>query len=341
MKYTNLRAFEKHLEESAPNHFTPLYMLLDKDSFSRKAASDKLIEALLKGEKKRELSQTQFQADEQSIHEILSELDSPGFFAQRRVILINQAEKLTKASLEKLDPYFAKLPPQTYLILSCNALSASTNFYKKIEKAGVILDIAEEKPWEKEKTLQSWVITEAANQKKTIDPQASLSLVKQIGTDKSLLLQELNKLICYVGDRPSISIQDVDAICISIPLENIWQLGEAIFKRDAASALRISKAMLDEGTPLLSLLRQIRNQFQTELEIGCILARGGSSEEITQQFPYMKGNILSRHIQTAQGYGIKKLKEGILLLDATELKAKNSLADLNLLNELLIVHLTS
>ena len=93
--------------------------------------------------------------------------------------------------------------------------------------------------------------------------------------------------------------------------------------------------------PLLSLLRQIRSQFQTDYQISCILAEGGGASEIAQNYPYMRGTILDKHIQTAKSYGKHKFKEGILALDETELKIKNSAADDNFLNELLILKLTS
>lgn len=339
MKYTNLRAFEKHLAEAAPNHFSSLYMLVDKDSFSRKSVAGKLLSSLLSSQKYPEHGQRLFNADENTVDEIVQELNSPGFFSEQRVILVNNAEKLTKGAVEKLEPYFTQPSLSTYLVLSCNSLSSATTFYKKVEKAGIILEIPEEKPWEKEKSMQAWAREQTALQNKQMDLQASQFLIKQIGTDTSLLQQELDKLVIYVGDKISIDMHDVAAICVSIPLETVWQLGEAIFKREAASALRISKALLEEGTPFLSLLRQIRNQFQTELEIGYILARGGSAEDVSKQFAYMKGTILTRHMQMAQSYGVKKLKEGLLLIDAAELKVKNSLADPNMLNELLIVKL--
>lgn len=341
MKYTNLRAFEKHLAEASPKHFSSLYMLVDKDTFSRKSIADKLLTFLLPSQKHPGQGQRIFNAEEDTIDEIIQELNSPGFFSEQRVILINQAEKLAKSAIEKLEPYFTHPSPSTYLVLSCNSLSAATTFYKKVEKAGIILEIAEEKSWEKEKSMQAWVMEQAALQGKKMEPHASQFLIKQIGTDKALLQQELDKALCYVGDKTTIDLQDIAAICVSIPLESVWQLGEAIFKREAASALRISKALLEEGTAFLSLLRQIRNQFQTELEIGCILAGGGSAEDVTKQFSYMKGTILNRHLQMAQGYGVKKLKEGLLLIDAAELKVKNSLADPSLLNELLIVNLST
>ena len=129
-------------------------------------------------------------------------------------------------------------------------------------------------------------------------------------------------------------------MCQSNPSETIWQLGEALFRRDPGAALRISKGLLSEGSPFLGLLRQIRSQFQTEYQISCILADGGTSSDVAQNYPYMKGVILEKHLHTARSYGKEKFKKALLAIDETELSAKSSGADEDLLNERLIYQLT-
>ena len=339
MKYTSLRAFEKHLEEAAPSHFSNLYLIIAKDSFARKEAADKLSHILLADQKAPHFSLKVFQAEQHPMEAVLAELNSGSMFSEKSVLLVQNAEKYSKGVLEKLEPYFLNPSKKTYLVLCIAALTATTTFYKKAEKAGIVLDIPEEKPWEKEKTMQAWLGAQANASGKKMTPQACQALVKQSGTDQATLHQELEKLICYCGDRVEITAQDVAVLCTTVNMETVWQLGEAIFRRDASAALRVSKGMLDDGTAFLGLLRQIRSQFQTEFQIACILATGGSATEVTQQFPYMKGQILDRHLHSARNYGKQKFKEGLLLIDATELQAKNSGADTDLLNELLIAKL--
>lgn len=169
-----------------------------------------------------------------------------------------------------------------------------------------------------------------------MDRQVCQFLLKQLGTDQSLLYQEIEKLFCYVGDRSEITLQDVSMISTSVNVENVWQLGDAIFRCDVNSALRISKALLNDGTALLALLRQIRSQFQTKFQICSILKNGGTSAEVVQQYPYMKGNILERNMQMALNYGMPRFKKGMIKIDETELQAKNSGADSDILLELLI-----
>ena len=336
MKHTNIKAFEKHLLDAGPGHLAGLYLVVCKDAYVRNGAVKSIIKAFGADEQ----GVQTFQGDQSPLGHFLGEVNTVSLFSRRRCLVMHNVDSLSKGELEKLDPVIAKLPKDTCVIFAGSAVSGVTSFYKKCEKAGVICDLPEEKAWEKEKNLHMWLIAEAGQLGKKFDPYAAQNLVKQAGTDQSSLYQELQKLICYVGMRPEITAQDVKAICSVVNVENIWQLGEALFRRDAATALRISKAILDDGTALLALLKQLRSQFETDFQISCMLSQGATSADITQKYPYMRGTILEKHLQAARSYGRDKFKEGLLHIDAAELKAKNSV-DNHLINELLILKLTA
>lgn len=340
VKYANVRAFEKHLEGAAPQHFSDIYMILSKDSYDRKTALDQLIRTMRIGEQNPQFSLRYFDGESHSVDEIMQEMETISFFVKKRLVVVQNIDKLDKKSTERLEAYFTSPNPSVCLVLVGTAINRATTFYKKTEKAGVILDVADEKPWEKEKSLAEWLKKEAEVRGKTIDLPCCQIILKQMGTDQGLLFQELEKLCCYIGERPAITAKDVAAICSQVNSENAWQLSESIFKRDAASAVRISKALIADGVALIALLRQIRSQFQTEYQVCSILANGGSGYDVAQTFPYMKGPILERHLQMSRAFGMEKFKQGILKIDETELAAKNSSIDPDFLLEVLMIKLT-
>lgn len=340
MKYSTISAFEKHLEGAAPKHFSDIYLILAKESFARKQATDRLTALVLKNEVSPELSLHVFDAEKNAVDEVLQELETMAFFSKRRVIVIHNADSFDKAATLKLEAYCSVPNRAVCLVVTASTLNRATTFYKKLEKVGVVLDVAEEKPWEKEKTLADWLHKESIRQGKQLSPQVTQMLIKQLGSDQMLLSNELAKLICYVGERKAIVEKDVEAICPVTNLANGWQLGEAIFRRDATSALRISKGLLADGIALIALLRQIRSQFQTEFQVCSILAHGGTEGDVAREFPYMKGMILERHIRQSQTYGVHRFKQGLLAIDETEVQAKNSATDAEFLAEKLIIKLT-
>lgn len=340
MKYSNLPAFEKHLESASPNHFSDIYLILAKEAFVRKRAADRLKELVLKNESSPELSCQILDAEKHTVGNVLSELQGISFFSKKRLVIVHNVDAYDKASTLKLEAYCSSPNQTVCFVVTASTLNRATTFYKKLEKAGIVLDVAEEKTWEKEKIIIDWVHTEAAREGKQLGPQVAQMLVKQLGTDQMLLTCELQKLICYVGERKTIIENDVAAISSVANLENGWQLGEAIFRRDAASAIRISKGLLMEGTALIALLRQVRSQFQIEYQVCSILSQGGNVVEVSKEFPYMKGTILDRHIKQAQAYGMPRFKQAMLAIDEAEIQAKNSSMDPEFLAERLMIKLT-
>lgn len=340
MKYDSLPALEKHLEGAKSHQFSPLYLLLGKNAFEIKEAAQLLLNFLMPAQEAREFALSIFDGSQVEESEFFTALYTRSFFSEARIIWVQQAEKLKKTIQDELIKFFKKPSPSQYLILSASGWTKTTNFYQAADKEGVILELAEIKPWEKEKRLADWVNKQLTKERKHVSYQTCQQLVKQIGTDQAFLAQELEKLICYCGAKNEISFQDVEAICTRQTSDSVWQLGEAIFQRNAPTALQAAHSLLMEGQALLPLLRQIRAQFQTEYQICILLSQGKQPHEITQEFPYMKGQILDRHIQQARNYGMDALKKGLLALDAAEMRVKNSGIEDKMIIELLIMKLT-
>lgn len=338
MKYTNLVAFEKHVRD-AGEHLAPVYLIAVKDPFISQRAVQRLTNAALAGEN-RDQCLTECIGDSVSSEMILNELHGASLFAKKSVVLIHQGDSLKKPVMEALQKYFAKPNRTSTLVIVAETFSANSNFYKSAEKVGVILQVGAEKSWEKEKVAKEWLQMKALAVGKVFGAGVVDAMVRQCGPELSVLDSEADKLFCYIGDRLSVTRQDVAAICVVNESDTIWQLGEAIFQRNGAVVMRVGRVLLSQES-LLGLLAQLRRQFETDYQICSILANGGGHEQITKAFPYMTGTILEKHISMAQGYGAEGFKKGLLLIQQVELAAKNSSADTELLGEMLLARLVT
>ncbi len=338
MKYTALRAFEKHLEGSAPSNFAPVYMVLGKESGERSFAIESLTSALRRS--KPDSTLRSFQGEVLKAVDLARELNTSSFFSAKEIIIIHDADSLKKEATEWLTDYFLHPNPHVTLILNASAILGTTRFYKQAEKVGVILDCAEEKPWEKEKTLSEWVTQLISIQGKKISVSNAQAFVKYVGTDRIQLKHEIDKLLCYIGSRPEIILQDIHTLCIPGPSGNEWQLGEALTRLDAAAALKIVQDLIKEGASFFALIRQLRTQMQTGCQIASILTSGAGPEGVAQEFPYLKGRLLDQKVQLSQNYGFARFKKALMLIDEAELAAKNGMDDHELLADLTIIKLT-
>jgi DNA polymerase-3 subunit delta len=332
--------FEKHLEDAHPKHFSAIYLIIAKEDEERRLAvkaAEKHISKILNNPK---MSTESRPAAKWKIGDLLGELQSSGFFDSTRLVIVHDIDDYNKDDLDLLYDYIKRHNPAVKLVMTCSTFSKASNFYKTCEKEGVILEIAEEKPWEKEKNVAEWLAHRSKEHGKSWHPQALQALLKQVGPDKGVLEQELFKLICYVGDRPNIAAEDVSAVCLTQNIQNTWLLGESLLKKDFKCALEASRAAIEDGSNIIQMMRQARSQFSTHLQIATILENGMGTAEVVNQYPYMKGSLLERNLQTARQLGTEKLKKAILAIDETELQAKNSQTDPQFLADQLIFNLT-
>lgn len=341
MKYSQWRPFEKHLESAAPSHFSDVYLVISKEEFEKKNAENAILRHL--GGSASSLPSKVLEGESTSPDVLQGELNSFSLFASgRQIVVLRNIDKLKAASKEVLEAYLANPSRSHYLLLTAESLPSNTNLYKKAEKCGVIFEgLNAEKPWEKEPRLLAWLQEQAALSEKNFEPQAAQALLKQIGLEVGLLHQELEKLICYVGERKAITLSDVNAICLHFPTDTIWQFGEAIFRQQAGTAFQVVRGLLKESHALIPLLRQLRTQFQTGYQVCSLLLSGGSAMDVSSQFPYLKGALLQKQIDLARGFGHHRYKQGLILIDQTEVLAKNSSIDPDLLIDTLIIKLTT
>lgn len=334
MKYGNIRAFQKHLIEAAPSHFASVYLVVASEDYERKEAVNILLDSISIRLPPSEYSCKKMDGSKHSIKDLLHELSSFNFFSKKRVVFFDSIDAFKKDNLALLEKYFSKPFKGVFLILSAATVNRGTRFYKQVEKAGVILDIEAKKPWEKEASLTVKVVDWFKSEKVEISQSVAQSIVKSTGNDQALLHQEMEKLLCYIGDRDEVTIQDLQDIGSGKNVQTAWQLGDALFAKRGDQALVISTQLLQQSEPVISLLRQMRSQFQTRL-----IAATAPPEEMQRRYPYLRGQMLQKQIQQARDYGAEECRNALLLIDQTELAAKSSSLSSELLLEKLIFNL--
>jgi len=341
MKFVQLRAFEKHLATTDTKLLSSVYFIIGKEDFERRIALDALIKRLLPNESDRVHALCSLNAEQVSAAKIDEELNGLSLFSANRTLVVHITDKIDKDITKALEGYFGNPNPSLCVIISAQTINRATNLYKKGEKVGIVLDLVEEKPKDKAASTLVWLQSYVAQSGKSIDNAASQLLMKLLGTAQADLYSEVTKLICFVGERKQITSDDISKTVKAINIENCWDLSTALFNRNGSSGLRISSALLSQGTAFFALLRLLRTQFQTEFQICSILEQGGSPDEISKLFPYMRGYVLERHIEMARGYGFKRFKQALQYIDETEALAKNSGLEPELLMELLVIKLVA
>lgn len=294
----------------------PVYAVVADDAYDRKQATGQILTHLAPEE---EQGLTVFDAASCEWSAVMGELNSVPFFVDKLVVHLRAVDKLSKPQTEELLGYVNNPTPKIHLVMEAEALRSNSALAKAVESKGLLLALAKEKEWAKEKALPQWIQEHVQSLGKQIDTNAAHQLAQWIGTDKQLLHSEIDKLICYIDERPNITGKDIETLCVPTKPESGFKLSDAVFARNGPEALRLTRKSLDDGVQALALLRQLRQQFATKAELLTL-----APEAVKQRFPYMTDWIQKQNRQTAQTYGYQALLKGIRAIDDAELTAKSS-----------------
>ena len=126
------------------------------------------------------------------------------------------------------------------LLISAGKPDKRRTFYKTIEKAGTVETFAgwsaDQKGWSDE--AESWAHAALKDRGKQIADDALAELVNRVGPNARSLASEVEKLSLFVGDRPAITLADVDAVCIRNKQARAFALGDALGDRNLPKLLK-------------------------------------------------------------------------------------------------------
>lgn len=194
--------------------------------------------------------------------------------------------------------------------------------YAWVEAHGIVLDLGAEKKGEREKRYIELV------KRMGVKREVAAKIVVQVGCNAYLLKNEVEKVQTFAAGR-EVQLGDVEQVVSVTREESVWEFLDALMQGQKEKALKMGK-----GMEIFPLLRQLRNQLQTDLQIVQM-----TPEAIQKKFPYMKGWVLEQRTGAAKRVGAKKLKRAILVCEEIDLLCRGTIEDSDLLIQLLIAKL--
>lgn len=335
LRFHQIGPFKKHLRSSFPDHLLPVYLIQGKSEEGRKEALDTIQELFHKDLSP--FSIKSFDAKEFRFEDFYGEINTLMAFEKLRLVVLKNAQALTKTFLQELKKYLAH--PNTSVCLVIEASFLGKDLAAAVEKSGAFLDLLPEKSWEKEKRVGQWIDQMVRKRSMQIDQAAKDCLLRWVGTSKQELELELEKLMTYALGKKQIVKEDVMTICTYHSQETVWKLYDAILAREPLKALYVLRSLIHENLAPQMLISQIRGHFQMLLKILHAQSEEGMKALLKQHF-YLKGKLLERHKGAARAYGEQAIKQALIDVYETDLKTREGLEDTQALLESLITKLT-
>jgi DNA polymerase III subunit delta len=126
------------------------------------------------------------------------------------------------------------------LIISAAKVDKRKVFYKTLDKLGSVESFAgwsvDDKNWADQ--AEMWARKAVRTKQKEISEEALGEIITRVGPNPRQLESEIEKLSLYVGDRPEIGLEDVEAICSRNKMARAFALGDALGDRDLPRLLK-------------------------------------------------------------------------------------------------------
>jgi len=159
-------------------------------------------------------------------------------------------------------------PKNNHLLITTDIVDKRRSLFKTIKDRGVVIDCAVPKGDRRaDRMAQEDVLLQKMTEilrpnNKEMDKAAYLALMDMTGFDLRTFCGSLEKLIDYVGERNSITVEDVESVLKRTKKDPIYDFTNAIAERQFEKALFLLNSLLEAEFHPLQILAAITNQVR-------------------------------------------------------------------------------
>ncbi|MBT8288185.1 MAG: DNA polymerase III subunit delta [Bacteroidia bacterium] len=313
----------------------PIYFLMGDEPYYIDRLSE-YIERNLLSEEEKEFNLMVYYGRDVSVDEIVSAAKRYPMMAERQVLIIKEAQELSR-SIEKLLVYAEQPQPSTVLVINYKykKLDKRKALYKAIQKHGVVFE--SKKLYENQ--VADWIRRTMSGRNYSIAPKAAQMLVEFLGTDLSKINNELQKLELIIPEGSLITPELIEEnIGISKDFNN-FELRKAIGERNSVKAHQIINYFADNprDNPIVVTLALLYNFFSQLLHYHGLNDKSPRAVASSLRInPY----FVSEYSNAARNYPMKRVSQIIGILREIDVKSKgvgaNALPQRDLLKEMIV-----
>lgn len=210
--------------------------------------------------------------DEQNIQEIISDIETPSFGYEKKLIIARNTGLFGKDSKrknsdnlkikDKLIKYISEnmkiINESVVLVFVEEEVDVKSELYKTIEKNGSVCKY----DFQKQNQIEQRIKTICSAYKVKIDSQTIKYFIECCGTNMQDLVNEIRKLIEYAGENGTIEKEDIDKLAIKKLESVIFDLTDDLGKKDITMALQVLKNLIYAKEPLAKILVTLYNHFK-------------------------------------------------------------------------------
>ena len=306
-----------------------IYLLYGPEDYLKIQYRNKLLDALVNDGDNMNFSK--YEGKGINVLQIIDQSETLPFFAERRVILIEDSG-YGKSIPADIGDYLATIPDTTIFIFVENDVDKRGKLYKAAKS--VDRDIEMKKP--DERILQAWIGARLKEEGIQMKRDAWSLFLSMTHESMDNMDRELDKLISYVGNRDQITIDDVRSICVAQVETRVFDMINSIAARDLHKTMDLYEDLLAEKEPPMKILSLIVSQFR-QMKIVKECSRHGEDFGTISRKAGAPDFVVRRLIKLSNNFSDDEISELLQNIAGLEYKTKTGQLDENLAVELIIM----
>lgn len=290
-------------EDLKNNNFKNMYLLYGEESYLKRLYKNKLKLSLVSSDDT--MNYSYYEGKGINPNEIIDLAETMPFFAERRVIIIENSG-FFKEKCDELADYMNGSSETTCFIFVENEVDKRGRLFKKVKDKGRAVELN----YQDENSLVKWILGLLKKEEKKISQNAMQLFLSKTGTDMENIHKELEKLICYVGNKENIAEEDIDAICTTRITNNIFDMVSAVADKKQKHALDLYYDLLALKEPPMRILFLITRQFNLLLQIKDLKRLGFNSGDIAKKIG-LPGFVVNKYMTQSTKFSVEWLKTAL------------------------------
>ncbi|MCE4949678.1 DNA polymerase III subunit delta [Staphylococcus hominis] len=305
--------------------------------------SNEIVESYL-NEKKDDFNYVKYNLYDTSFNQIIEEALTMPFISEKKAIVIKNAfiftgEKVSKdiqPNNEQVNEFLEKYNGENFIIFEVyqNKLDERKKITKTLKKTSKLTKVEQMS----EKEIKKWIKNKLHENFKDIKQDALDLFIELTGINFNIVSQELEKIILFLGERPTINKKDVEEIINRSLEQNVFLLTEYIQKGEKYKAIQLIKDLIVMKEEPIKLLALITSNYRLYYQCKILSRKGYSGQQIAKTInvhPYRVKLALNQ----VKHYQLTHLLNIIDQCAETDYKLKSSYMDKQLILELFILSL--
>lgn len=316
-------------ENIKEDRFKRVYLLCGEEDYLRHQYRDKLKNAITSGD---DMNYSYYEGKGIDIKELIDTCETLPFFAERRLVVIEDTGFFKNSCDDALVEYIKNIPEYLTILFVDKEVDKRNRLYKAVSQNGYVSEMT----IQDESVLKRWVTSLLNDENKRMDQKTLQLFIEYAGSSMDNIKQELEKLVCYTMGRDDIIGSDVEAVCTVTTENKIFDMVSSVATKQQRKALDLYYDLLTLKEPPMRILFLLVRQFNLILQAKDLKENGYAPATMAKKMG-VQGFVANKCLEQAGFFTKERLMEALNDCASYEEAVKTGQLDEKMCVELIII----